>query len=812
MAWDSKLNQPRLAKSEAPRIPAARGTPAAVSEASVWRRRAVGLAERLMRTDADFSVVSPVLTSGRSRGDAVGLVNRLLDLEDRLFRRVDRIASAYPAPSAAGFDVPRDRHPWKARDQPEAVITDPYDRRVDDCVLAEAARGARFLARHGLLGDAPDHAAARNFLLAHKAVMSDVPEVSIVIPVHGQLGHTLNCLDSLLSHASRHSREVIVVDDASPDDTASVLRRLPGVRLLRQTRNQGFIASCNAGAAAARGRFVVLLNNDTRVVSGWLDGLIDSFATFPQAGLVGSKLFHPDGSLQEAGGILWRDGSAWNYGRGDDPNRPQYSHARKVDFISGAAIALPRDLWLALGGLDMHYAPAYAEDADLAMRVRAAGREVWLQPQSRAIHYEGATGGTDVSSGVKRFQTVNAGKLYLRWHEALSAHRANGVSAYFERERAVRKRALVIDATTPTPGQDAGSVTTVAHLRMLQDLGYKVSFLPQDNGLFQPGATTDLQAMGVECFYAPYDIGVDAILARYGRLLDVVLVFRPTVLEQVIGSVRAHAPQAVLLFNNMDLHFLRMRREAELAGDAALWRASEAMERRETALMRRVDCAMTPSSHELPEILARAVGVPALVMPFIAKFHGTAVTFADRRDICFLGGFRHSPNVDAARWFAREIMPLLRRAEPGIRFIVAGSHPSPEVLALACDDVVVTGMVADLRDVFDAVRVFACCVRAGAGVKGKLADAMSYGVPAVSTTIGAEGMGLVDGTDLLIADSAENFAAACLRLYRDPQLWARFSAAGQERVRSLYSLEHGAAVLRQGIEAGMARHRGLASA
>src|SRR5262249_28284996 len=161
-------------------------------------------------------------------------------------------------------------------------------------------------------------------------------------------------------------------------------------------------------------------------------------------------------------------------------------------------IAIPAELWAELGGFDELFVPAYGEDADLAMRIRSRGKEVWFQPQSRVIHYEGRTSGTDAKAGVKAYQEINSRKLYLRWRETLATHRANGDSPYFERERGVRKRALVVDATTPTPKQDAGSVTTTLTLRLFQDLGYKPYYAPQDNFLFDAEQTPELLRFGVE--------------------------------------------------------------------------------------------------------------------------------------------------------------------------------------------------------------------------------------------------------------------------------------------------------------------------
>ncbi len=168
------------------------------------------------------------------------------------------------------------------------------------------------------------------------------PTVSVVIPIYGQIEYTLQCLASIAANLPSAPFEVIVVDDCSPDDPTMVLERVRGIRLVRNAENQGFIRSCNAGANIARGKYLHFLNNDTVVTFGWLDELFRTFDEFPGTGFVGSKLIYPDGRLQEAGGIIWRDGSPWNFGRDQDAALPVYNYAREVDYCSGASIMLPK--------------------------------------------------------------------------------------------------------------------------------------------------------------------------------------------------------------------------------------------------------------------------------------------------------------------------------------------------------------------------------------------------------------------------------------------------------------------------------------
>jgi glycosyltransferase involved in cell wall biosynthesis len=173
---------------------------------------------------------------------------------------------------------------------------------------------------------------------ALRFVVHAKPLISIVIPVYNKHQYTFNCLKAVLANSVEQHYEVIVVDDCSSDETAAMLAGIEGITVIRNETNRGYIHSCNTGARAARGEYLLLFNNDTEPQPQWLSALVNTFRDFPDAGMVGAKLLFADGTLQEAGGIVWRDGSAWNYGRNDDPNKPEYSWCRQVDYCSGACL------------------------------------------------------------------------------------------------------------------------------------------------------------------------------------------------------------------------------------------------------------------------------------------------------------------------------------------------------------------------------------------------------------------------------------------------------------------------------------------
>lgn len=631
---------------------------------------------------------------------------------------------------------------------------------------------------------------------------SDQPVASIVIPVYNQLDATLICLRSLAQTKNRIPHEIIIVDDCSSDASATVLPKINGLHYQRNPENLGFIGACNAGAKNARGEFVVFLNNDTAVQDGWLDALLDTFEQHRDVGLVGSKLVYPDGRLQEAGGIVFSDGSGWNYGRFDDPDDPRYNFVREVDYCSGAAIALRSELFRQFDGFDPHYAPAYYEDTDLAMKVRQAGLRVLYQPASVVVHFEGISSGTDTASGTKRYQVINQKKFLARWRDVLAQHPAPGTDIAIARQHRTNKHALVIDATTPQPDHDSGSVRLTNILRLLLEEGCAVTFFA-DNRAFVEGYSQALQQMGVEVLWQPFLSDPVSWFEANGKRLDLVFISRHYIASSYVDLVRTHAPKARLAFDTVDLHYLREQRAAKLSGSTEMARAAEKTRDKELALIRNSDITLVVSPVEKELLSQDAPGARVEVLSNVHEVFGRRRDFAERADIMFVGGYQHPPNVDAAIWFTNDILPLIRAELPDLRFHLIGSKAPAEVKALGkLPGVEFHGFVESIEPFLDDCRLAVAPLRYGAGVKGKVNMSMSYGQPVVGTPIATEGMFAEAGRDVLVAETPEDFAAQVVRAYRDEALWLQLSDNGLANVTRHFSFESARAAVRRLLDNG----------
>lgn len=619
----------------------------------------------------------------------------------------------------------------------------------------------------------------------------DQPDVSIIIPAHNKVEATYTALCALLLSYNKSKFEIIVVDDASDDDTISLHEYVKNVTFIRNDVSQRFIRSCNAAAKVASGKFLALLNNDTEPTCFWIDELLEVFNRFEDVGLVGSKLIYPDGNLQEAGGIVWKSGNPWNYGKGKNPWDPRFNYAREVDYVSGAAMLVAKDLWEKLDGLSSYLEPMYFEDTDFAFKVRDAGLKVFFAPFSVVYHHEGLTSGTDLNSGLKSNQLKNAPKFKKKWIQKFRDHPKEGTDPDFAKDSGILGRVLFLDYATPRPDLDAGSYAALQEMSLVQSLGYKVTFLPIN--LAHLGEyTSELEKSGIETIYSPFTLSVDDFLKSRGGEFDIVYITRYHVAIGFIRKIRESCPHAKILFNNADLHFLRELRVAKAKSDPELLKAAKKTKKEEMSVIENVDVVFSYNEFEHVVIESHTnKNVKVLLAPWVVSSPSEVPSLHGRVGLSFVGSYQHYPNEEAVKWFASEVCPLLNENRQDTHLHIYGSGMKKGLKDLNSDSIFVEGYISNISDAYNKHKIFIAPLISGAGIKGKVLSAIAHGIPTIVSPIAAEGIGLRDGSECLIASSPQEWVNCINSLNADEDLWSDLSNAGRKLTLERYSFERG---------------------
>ncbi len=616
------------------------------------------------------------------------------------------------------------------------------------------------------------------------------PVVSIVIPTYGRTDLVYRLLLSILLQDDKSiSYEVIVAEDAS-DSGCIIDDYVEGIKVIRNKINLGFLKNCNNAINQVKGEFVVLLNNDTYVTRDWLSELLQPFKRDSKTGLVGAKLLYPNGDIQEAGGIVWNNGQPWNVAKGKDSYHCEYSYTREVDYLSGAVLCFRNQVWQELGGFNECYSPAYYEDTDFAFKVKAAGLKVVYAAMCKIVHDEGQSHGTDVTSGVKKYQAINSEYFKSNWQGSFKYLGKEGHQLHLNKDRGIKFRVLFIDATTPEPNKNAGSYAAVQEIKLFQSLGAKVTFVPE-NLAYWNEYTKDLQRIGVEAIYAPYFYRVEEFLNKRLEEFDLVYITRNEVASRYMDTIKTKSPNTPVFFNNADLHFLREFRQSVSENEVDL-PALLASRERELDVINRADKTFVYTKEERTALESHFVPNNKIVInPWVLSKKEKISPIA-QNGICFLGGYNHLPNTQAVIWFVENVMPKVVAIDPSIHFNIYGSN-FPDDLKNKFKEfknINVVGFVESLDTIFKNNRLFVAPLLSGAGVKGKVLEALSYGMPCILSSVAAEGIFLVDGVNCSIPETPDEWCDSIVGLYHNVELLEQYSLNSYSLANSSYSFEN----------------------
>lgn len=619
----------------------------------------------------------------------------------------------------------------------------------------------------------------------------EYPIVSVILILYNRAELTLNCLYSLL-HNNCSNLEVVIVDNNSTDRTVELLKRISNAKIIRNEENQHFLLAVNQAINLATGKYLLLLNNDAQILGNSIDRAVQILENDSDIGAVGGKIILPDGTLQEAGSIIWQDGSCLGYGRGDNPQAPEYSFQRKVDYCSGAFLLTPRELFNKLGKFDRVYQPAYYEETDYCVRLHKADKKIVYDPNVVILHYEFASSSS--SDRAIELQQRNQQIFRERHRDWLQSQLVPDINKLLiaRSSRDKRRRILFLDDRIPHPYLGSGYTRSHGILQRMVELGYFVTFYPTD--LSYPEDWQDIYSdidRGVEVMSGLGLDGLREFLTSRRGYYDILFVSRPHNMNHLnyLLSKENLLPEVKIIYDAEALYSLRDFAYQELIGKPLTPEAKQQKITAELELAKHSHSIVSVSPAEQQRFTdygyqqVNVLGHALTVEP-------TSNSFDYRQHLLFVGSVYElaSPNADSILWLGKEIFPRIQ-AELGaeVKLLIAGINTVTELTAqieaLNNPAISLLGKVEDLTTLYNLARLFVAPTRFSAGIPHKVHEAAARGLPIVTTSSIATQLEWENEIDLLTADDADNFAESCVRLYRERELWENLRSQAIERIQ-----------------------------
>ena len=615
-----------------------------------------------------------------------------------------------------------------------------------------------------------------------------VPLTSIVLVLYNQAELTYSCLCSIVAHATPDC-EVVIIDNASTDHTAELLERVRGAVVVRNKENRFFPGGCNQALEHARGKYLLLLNNDAQLLPGSLHAALTVLSEDEGVGAVGGRIINLAGRLQEAGSILWSDGSTAGYGRGDVCDRPEYMFRRDVDYCSAAFLLTRTRLFQEMGGFDEVFSPGYYEETDFCVRLWKRGLRVVYEPRAAIMHFEfGSSDPLSVNALTARNRVI----ICSRHADYLAKREQPEAEAVIRARHAgcSRPRVLFIDDRIPHLDEGSGYPRANAIANAMARLGAAVTMFPAARSEEAWRRIYRDLRLEIEVMADASMASLSAFLRQRRGHYDTIFVSRPHNMRQLLQPLEDETLRggSRLIYDAEAVFALRALEKTRVLGDGDLRTIAHELEE-EFALAAKADQVVCVSEVERRHFVDRGI-VPVSILGHSLELRPSANSFDARRDILFVGEVQSldSPNGDSIVWFSRHVLPLIRTrlACENVRLVVAGRNTLHHLSALADDaSVELVGGVDDLTLYYERARIFVAPTRFAAGISLKAYGAAARGVPIVATTLIATQLGWAEGEDLLAASAVdpEKFADQCVHLYSDKGLWSKVREKALDRVQ-----------------------------
>ena len=597
--------------------------------------------------------------------------------------------------------------------------------------------------------------------------------LSIIIVLYNQAHFSFLCLKSILHHADVEY-EVVIIDNASTDETENLLLQIDNTKVIRNKENIGFLKAVNQGSKVAKGKYVLLLNNDAMLEEQSLSSAIHTIEKDRAIGAVGGKIKLVDGTLQEAGNIVWNDGSCVGYGRGDNPNDPQFMFKRQVDYCSGAFLLFRRTDFLNLNGFDNSFSPAYYEETDFCIQLNKSGLKTIYDPNVAIVHYEFASSG-NVSDALS-LQEKNKKTLAAKHEEWLeNKYSPSKENILVARSANDNKNILLIDDRVPHPSLGSGYPRCANILNTLASFNFNVTLYPLQFPIDDWKSCYETLDDSIEVILGKGKSGLRDFLESRKSFFQYIIVSRVhnmEAFEDIVMREEQFLDNVEIIYDAEALTASREIIRAFLLGQVIKDEEQNVMIKNEVGKSSIADSVVAVSEQEAE--VYRSHGIKNVhVLGHMMTTSPGKNSFVDREGLLFVGALRDegSPNIDSLLWFCVNVLPLIEKKLPNIKLYVVGELGAPSLFTIKKENINFLGKIRDLNDIYNQCRIFIAPTRFAAGIPHKVHEAAAYGIPCVTTKLLAKQLNWTDGKELLIGDTPKKFAEQCLRLYGDQGLW-----------------------------------------
>ena len=536
----------------------------------------------------------------------------------------------------------------------------------------------------------------------------------------------------------------------------------------------------------SKAKYILFLKDNTKVYKNWLSPLIKLFEKDLKIGMIGSKIINSDGVLDDAGGIIWNNGQYLNFGKGSDGKFAEYNYVKEVDFISGTSIILRKNIFKIIGGFRENYLSLNYYIIDLAFKIRKYGYKVMYQPKS-IIEYNLLL---NITKNISNNIEENDKKIFFEnWKKDLKYQLEPG-NTFIAKDRCLNKnRILIIDEFIPIFDNDAGSRCSFSYINIFKELGFHVTFLPSDSIKREPYCTI-LQQNGIEVLYGKRyeNKSLDNWFKDNLKYFKYFYLQRPLVSIKYINLIKNYSSNKIIYFAH-DLHHVRLLRQYNVTHDENIYLESQHIKSIEMEIFSKVDVIYVVGGYEY-NILKNQIqnkivrNIPLYI--YENQYKNIEKNFSKREGLIFVGGM-HDTNIDAVKWFSKEVYPLILDKYPDMIWYIATNNIY-EIKNIESKNIKILYKLSDeeLHLYYQKARIAIAPLRFGAGVKGKVVEAAYNQIPMVTTSIGAEGLDKSIGS-FVIVDSSEKMAEIICELYLDFPKLKKMSRSGKLLIYRYFS-------------------------